>query len=169
MGNEKRVYELRKLKSLKKKTDWCYSQSKTLQCRPKRSKYVVRQLYKFLINTLRSYFCSARYGLFLIASLLLFFFNGIWIYLWKNYVGDEIKFLQIHIYIHTYINDFPILCYDEYQWEVERKRISYAVSDHQWIRCLFAAGLFTFFCSCVRLTYDILTFIFINSWNWYFK
>jgi hypothetical protein len=80
-----------------------------------------------------------------------------WIYLWKIYAGDEIKF---------FINDFPVSCYNEDQWEVERQRISYAVLcptvDVVRVCCWFVY-------ICVRLTYDIFTFIFINSWNWYFN
>jgi hypothetical protein len=36
----------------RKQLDFCYRQSKKLQYRPKHSKYVVRQLHKFLKNTL---------------------------------------------------------------------------------------------------------------------
>lgn len=43
----------------------------------------------------------------------------------KNYTGDEIHFLTFSMYI----NDFPVLRYNEDQREAERKWISYAVLE----------------------------------------
>jgi hypothetical protein len=40
----------------------------------------------------------------------------------KNYIGDETKFLQVSMYI----NDSPVLCYNEDLWEAAHKWISYA-------------------------------------------
>ena len=40
-----------------------------------------------------------------------------------NYVGDEMKFLQIRIHV----NDFSVLCCNEEQREAVRKWIYYAV------------------------------------------
>lgn len=62
--------------------------------------------------------------------------------LYKNYVGDEMKFLQIGIYV----NDISFLCYAE---EQERRNINGFImqfSGYQRIRCEFATGLRTADC-----------------------